>query len=171
MRPEHILGILGVETVWGRNTGNLPLVGVLQERAKENEGGNPTKRAVQSANDLLALARLSATERLGGRLPADIKGSYAGAMGIPQFLPTSWEAYARTPQGKTLDPFDFATAAYSVGNYLRVHGYSRDVSKSIMAYNHSQAYVDKVLGLSADVKAGLDKAKAGGPAPAQPLNK
>lgn len=79
-------------------------------------------------------------------------------MGIPQFLPTSWEAYSRAPGGGKRDPFNFGTAAYSVGNYLRVHGYSKDVPRSIWGYNHSQEYVDKVLGLSADVKAALPPA-------------
>ena len=77
-------------------------------------------------------------------------------MGIPQFLPTSWEAYSRAPDGGKRDPFNFGDAAYSVGNYLRVHGYSKNVPRSIWGYNHSQEYVDKVLGLSADVKESLN---------------
>ena len=43
------------------------------------------------------------------------------------------------------------------------HGYRRNVAGSIFGYNHSQEYVDKVLGLSAYVKAGLDKAEAAKP--------
>jgi len=160
VKPEHILGILGVETGWGRNTGKFPLPSTLLAISRRtNSQGRPTKQAAQASRDLAALARLAATDNLGGLTPQQVRGSYAGAMGIPQFLPTSWEAYSRAPDGGKRDPFNFGTAAYSVGNYLRAHGYSRDVPRSIWGYNHSQEYVDKVLGLSADVKAGLNAAE------------
>ncbi len=159
VKPEHILGILGVETTWGRNTGKFPLPGTLKAIAKKTgPDGRPTKAALQAGRDLAALVRLSASDNLGGLEPGQIRGSYAGAMGIPQFLPTSWEAYSRAPDGGKRDPFNFGTAAYSVGNYLRAHGYAGDVPRSIWGYNHSSEYVDKVLGLSADVKAGLNAA-------------
>lgn len=159
VKPEHILGILGVETSWGRNTGKFPLPATLLAISrKTDKNGRPTKAAIQAGRDLAALARLSAQGNLGGLTPGQIRGSYAGAMGIPQFLPTSWEAYSRAPDGGKRDPFNFGTAAYSVGNYLKVHGYNKDVARSIWGYNHSQEYVDKVLGLSADVKAGLNTA-------------
>jgi hypothetical protein len=157
VKPEHILGILGVETTWGRNTGKYPLPGTLRAISeKTGPDGRPTKAALQAERDLAALARLSAQGNLGDLKPDQIRGSYAGAMGIPQFLPTSWEAYSRAPDGGKRDPFNFGDAAYSVGNYLRVHGYANSVPRSIWGYNHSQEYVDKVLGLSADVKASLN---------------
>lgn len=159
VRPEHILGILGVETGWGRNTGKFPLPATLLAISrKTGRDGRPTSAAIQAGRDLAALARLSASGNLGGLTPDQVRGSYAGAMGIPQFLPTSWEAFSRSPDGGKRDPFNFGTAAYSVGNYLKVHGYSRDVPRSVWGYNHSQEYVDKVLGLSADVKASLGSA-------------
>lgn len=157
VKPEHILGILGVETTWGRNTGKFPIVRTLEEISTRTDSkGRQTRAAIQAENDLKALARLSAEGNLGGLKPSEIRSSYAGAMGIPQFLPTSWEAYSRAPDGGKRDPFNFGTAAYSVGNYLKVHGYNKDVPHSIWGYNHSQEYVDKVLGLSADVKASLN---------------
>lgn len=158
VKPEHILGILGVETRWGANTGKYPLPATLLAISQRTDKqGRPTKAAVQAGKDLAALARLSASDNLGGLTPNQVHGSYAGAMGIPQFLPSSWEAYARAPGGGKRDPFNFGTAAYSVGNYLKMHGYSRDVPRSIWGYNHSQEYVDKVLNLSEDVKAALPK--------------
>jgi len=156
VKPEHILGILGVETGWGRNTGKYPLPSTLKAISERvGPDGRPTKQARQAGRDLAALARLSAQGNLGGLTPDQVRGSYAGAMGIPQFLPTSWEALSRSPDGGKRDPFDFSDAAYSVGNYLRASGYARDVPRSIWGYNHSQEYVDKVLGLSASVKASL----------------
>ncbi len=160
VKPEHILGILGVETGWGRNTGKFPLPATLRAISeKTGPDGRPTKSAIRAGRDLAALARLSAQGNLGGLTPDQIRGSYAGAMGIPQFLPTSWEALARSPDGGKRDPFNFGDAAYSVGHYLRASGYSKDVPRSIWGYNHSQEYVDKVLGLSADVKASLGAAQ------------
>jgi hypothetical protein len=156
VKPEHILGILGVETGWGRNTGKYrlpPTLKAISERTGPD--GRPTRQAKQAGRDLAALARLSAQGNLGGLTPDQVRGSYAGAMGIPQFLPSSWEALSRSPDGGKRDPFDFKDAAYSVGNYLRASGYHKDVGRSIWAYNHSQEYVDKVLGLSEKVKGGL----------------
>jgi membrane-bound lytic murein transglycosylase B len=159
VKPEHILGILGVETTWGRNTGKFPIVRTLEEISTRTDSkGRRTRAAIQAENDLKALARLSAEGNLGGLKPSELRSSYAGAMGVPQFLPTSWEAYSRAPDGGKRDPFNFGTAAYSVGNYLKVHGYNKDVPRSIWGYNHSQEYVDKVLDLSADVKASLNAA-------------
>ncbi|MBI2386811.1 MAG: lytic murein transglycosylase [Elusimicrobia bacterium] len=159
VKPEHILGILGVETGWGRNTGKYPLPATLKAISERTgPDGRPTKQARQAGRDLAALARLSAQGNLGGLSPGQVRGSYAGAMGIPQFLPTSWEALSRSPDGGKRDPFEFGDAAYSVGNYLRAHGYSKNVAGSIWGYNHSQEYVDKVLGLSASVKASLPSA-------------
>lgn len=159
VRPEHINGILGVETTWGRNTGTFPIVRTLEQISmRTGSDGRPTRQAVQAGNDLKALARLSAQGNLGDRLPSQIQSSYAGAMGIPQFLPTSWEAYSRAPDGGKRDPFEFGTAAYSVGSYLKSHGYNNDVPRSIWGYNHSQEYVDKVLGLSNDIKPAIDAA-------------
>lgn len=159
VKPEHILGILGIETRWGSNTGKFPLQSTLKEISR---GPSDTKRQVDAANQALrdsaALIRLERRGDLGGWKAEQVKGSYAGAMGIPQFLPTSWEAYARSPDGAARDPFNFGTAAYSVAHYLQVHGYSKDVARSIRAYNHSDKYVNDVLGLSESIKPGLDAA-------------
>jgi membrane-bound lytic murein transglycosylase B len=149
--PHHILGILGVETRWGRITGDHLLKDTLTTIAADT---SKPKRAAQATRDLSALSRLAAQGELGG--PANsVAGSYAGAMGIPQFLPSSWEAYARDADGGGRDPYNFPDAIFSVANYLKVHGYQSDVSKAVWGYNHSQEYVDKVLTLSEDVKASL----------------
>jgi hypothetical protein len=157
VKPEHVLGILGVETTYGHNTGKYPVPQTLAQIALDRgPDGNPSRKAQQAMRDQAALVRLSKNGELGGYDLTNIKGSYAGAIGVPQFLPTSWEAYARAPSGGPRDPFNFGTASYSVGNYLRLHGYNSNVAGSIYGYNHSQEYVNKVLGVSADVKASLN---------------
>ena len=56
VRPEHILGILGVETTWGRNTGKYPLPGTLRAISeKTGPDGRPTKAALQAGRDLARL--------------------------------------------------------------------------------------------------------------------
>ena len=159
VKPEDILAILKVETDLGRNTGKYPLPGTLKAISQRVGPDNrPTKAAIQAGRDLVALTRLQAEGQLGGLTVNQVYGSYAGAMGTPQFLPTSWAAYSRAPDGGPRDPFNFGTAAYSVGNYLKVHGYNKDVARSIWGYNHSQEYVDKVQGVSAAVKVNLSAA-------------
>ncbi|MCX5795751.1 MAG: lytic murein transglycosylase [Elusimicrobia bacterium] len=156
VQPQHILGILGVETSFGHNTGGHPLRDTLLTLSGQlGSNGRPTSRALQAQRDLAALTRLTAQGDLGDLKPTQVRGSWAGAMGVPQFLPTSWEAYARDADGGGRDPFSFPDSVLSVANYLNRHGYAGDVSRSIYGYNHSQQYVDKVLGLSAQIKAGL----------------
>ena len=160
VKPQHILGILGVETGYGRNTGSLPAASTLLAISQRtNADGTPTRAAKQASHDLAALGRLKANGELTGSEPVN----YAGAMGIPQFLVSSWEAYARSPTGGKRNPFDFGTAAYSVGSYLKSNGYGKSVEGSVFRYNHSQAYVDKVLGLSAQVEQGIKPLKPAAP--------
>ncbi|MBI5239081.1 MAG: lytic murein transglycosylase [Elusimicrobia bacterium] len=150
VKPHHVLGILGVETAWGKNTGKHPVNDTLYAIATQNPPAS--SKARQASRDRAALARLHARGDLGGLSIDQVRGSYAGAMGVAQFLPSSWESFARNPDGGSRDPFDQKTAAYSAANYLYRHGYRRDVAGSIYGYNHSQAYVDKVLGLSRQIE-------------------
>ncbi|MDD5657665.1 MAG: lytic murein transglycosylase [Elusimicrobia bacterium] len=164
VEPQHILAILGVETRWGRVTGDHPLVPTLWARSQgDGKGGVSKSLRRQAGQDLKALTRMTANDELGGRDPEKIKGSYAGAMGVPQFLPSSWESYSRDADGGGRDPFSFPDAVLSVANYLKGQGYSHDVAKSIYGYNHSQAYVNKVLKSSNEIRAGL-RGTGGAPA-------
>jgi membrane-bound lytic murein transglycosylase B len=156
VQPQDILGILGVETGWGQNTGDHPLNATLITLAGQiGPDGKPTSRAVQAQHDLAALTRLTAQGDLGDLKPTQVRGSWAGAMGVPQFLPSSWDAYGRSADGSSRDPFSLPDSILSVANYLNRHGYSSDVAGSIYGYNHSQQYVNKVQSLSAQIKAGL----------------
>jgi peptidoglycan lytic transglycosylase B len=83
--------------------------------------------------------------------PAEIRGSYAGALGIAQFMPSSIMAYARdgNDDGR-IDLFDHADAIASVANYLKRNGWRANISekrsyKVIHSYNKSNYYVDVIL--------------------------
>lgn len=85
--------------------------------------------------------------------PLDTKGSWAGAYGLPQFIPTSAKAYGRDGDGDgAINLNTLPDAVASVAHYLRVHGYKTDDPKkrrkAVWHYNHSEEYVDCILGLA-----------------------
>jgi len=86
--------------------------------------------------------------------PLTIKGSFAGAMGIPQFMPTNIEYYGKDGSGDgTIDLFNHADAQASVANFLKKHGWKPGIDrkkqkKVIHHYNHSDDYVDSILKIS-----------------------
>jgi len=86
--------------------------------------------------------------------PVEIKGSYAGAMGISQFMPSNIPALAKDGNNDgSIDLFDHADAIASVAFYLKRHGWKPGISrkkaqKVVHHYNHSDQYVDAVLKIS-----------------------
>lgn len=86
--------------------------------------------------------------------PFSIKGSYAGAMGIPQFMPSNILFLAEDGnEDGVIDMFDHADAIASVANYLRHHGWQSDLDhektqKVLYAYNHSDPYVTILMRIS-----------------------
>jgi membrane-bound lytic murein transglycosylase B len=115
--PEIIVAIIGVETVYGRHTGNFETMSTLATLAFDYP-----RRAELFRGELEALFLMAREQR---RDPASYYGSYAGALGYPQFLPSSLRAYAVDFDGNgeidfESDPYD---AIGSVANYLHVHGW------------------------------------------------
>lgn len=93
-----------------------------------------------------------------GIAPESIKGSYAGAMGISQFMPSNALTLAQdgNNDGK-VDLFTHADAIFSVANYLKHHGWKPGISrqkqhKVLFTYNHSNYYVDILLKISDKLK-------------------
>jgi membrane-bound lytic murein transglycosylase B len=86
--------------------------------------------------------------------PLAIKGSFAGAMGIPQFMPTNIVPYARDGNGDgAIDLFNHADAQASVANFLKKHGWKPGIDlkkkqKVVHHYNHSDDYVNTILKIS-----------------------
>ena len=84
----------------------------------------------------------------------DIKGSYAGAFGMPQFLPTSYLRFATDGDGDgRVDLNDTADAVASIANYLREHGWRRSAGfeqkmRSVWLYNRSTHYVGAIFEIS-----------------------
>jgi len=93
-----------------------------------------------------------------GVAPETLKGSYAGAMGIPQFMPSNALRLAKdgNNDGK-IDLFTHADAIFSVANYLVNHGWKPGIARQrqhevLFMYNHSNYYVDTLLKISDKLK-------------------
>jgi len=116
--PEIILGILGVETIYGRNTGNFEALSALATLAFDYP-----PRAELFRGELESLFLLA---REQNRDPASYFGSFAGAIGWPQFLPSSIRRYAVDFNGDGKIDFDndAVDAIGSIANYLREHGWT-----------------------------------------------
>jgi len=114
---EIILGILGVETIYGRNTGDFPLVSALATLAFDYPPRAELFR--RELSNLFLLAREQGTPVTAYR------GSYAGAIGYPQFLPSSIRNFAVDFDGDGHIDLESspADAIGSIANYLKVHGW------------------------------------------------
>lgn len=122
---EIIVGIIGVETVYGRNTGNFRVMDVLTTLAFDYP--NTPNRDARMAFFRGELENTLLWAREAGIDPMSLRGSYAGAIGWPQFMPGSIREYAVDFDGDgKIDlrnsPVD---AIGSVAHYLAVHGWQR----------------------------------------------
>jgi membrane-bound lytic murein transglycosylase B len=115
---EIVLGILGVETHFGRIVGKFRVIDALATLAFDY----PPRAAFfrSELEQLLLLAREEAID------PRTVLGSYAGAMGAAQFMPSSYRRYAidATGDGKRDLWADWPDVFGSVANYLQVHGWA-----------------------------------------------
>lgn len=116
---EVILGIIGVETVFGRVTGSFPLLDALATLAFDYPPRADLFR--KELENLFLLAREN------GRAVGSYTGSYAGAIGFPQFLPSSVRRYAVDfdNDGRIDLERSEADAIGSVARYLAEHGWRR----------------------------------------------
>ena len=126
--PEEIIvAIIGVETVYGRNTGNYRIVDALTTLAFDYPPRAEFFRT--ELENYLLYARDAGIDTLG------LKGSYAGAIGIPQFMPGSYRRYAVDLDGDGSKDLSgsAADAIGSVANYLQAHGWERDEPVAVAA--------------------------------------
>ena len=84
--PEYVVAILGVETMYGRNTGHYRVIDSLATLAFDYP-----PRHVYFTKELEQFLILARDNKLD---PLVLTGSYAGAMGAPQFMPSSYRHYA-----------------------------------------------------------------------------
>lgn len=173
-----VAAILYVETRCGGFTGNHRVLYRVARLAMANEPANVNRNVNRhlaasdgrAPADVVRLARergqwlhdtfypeVRAVFTIADQLgidPLELRGSGAGAFGLPQFLPTSYLAYGvdgdRNGHVSLFNPDD---AIASCANYLKEHGWRDDISgderrRVIWHYNRSDPYIDTVLGLA-----------------------
>ncbi|AVE69963.1 TPA: lytic murein transglycosylase B [Citrobacter koseri] len=114
--PEIIVGIIGVETRWGRIMGKTRILDALATLSF-----NYPRRAEYFSGELETFLLMARDEQDD---PLDLKGSFAGAMGYGQFMPSSYKQYAVDFNGDGhINLWDPVDAIGSVANYFKAHGW------------------------------------------------
>ncbi len=136
--PEIIIAIIGVETFYGRNTGKHNVLRSITTLAMDFP-----KRATFYLSELENYLQFVREE--GIRNPAILKGSYAGAMGLGQFISSSYRSYAvdfnRDGHKDLWNPDD---AIGSVANYFSRHGWQPGGDVTVPARILGNLYVNIV---------------------------
>ena len=165
---EIIVAILLVETSLGECLGKDPVMSVFSsiilgnhgKRRKEIEkmlAGDPGKerylsrlavKAQWAQKEMRALLRMYKERNIE---ICELTGSYAGAFGIPQFLPSSYLKWGYDADNNNIvDLFYMPDAIASVVSFLKSHGwhkglYHEENKKVLWCYNNSEVYVETVL--------------------------
>lgn len=178
---EVITSILWIETRFGNYLGNSHVVSVYLSTALANETqyiksntaslkanftGNDDeldklekklierskKKSDWALDQLIALSKIH-SDKIN---IMDIYGSWAGAFGISQFIPTSYKNWAIDGNSDgMINLFDLPDAVYSTANYLKENGWGETDEarkKAVFHYNNSSAYVNAVLELAGRIE-------------------
>ena len=171
---EVVTAILLIETQFGRNTGDHIVLYRLSRIATTGEPGNIDKNLKRLKPEMPNLTRETLVRRakyledvflpeipalieIGKRNhidPLNVKGSIAGAFGLPQFLPSAFLRFGVDgDKNGFVSLFSEVDAIWSAANYLSSYGYREDLSLAdkravIWKYNKSDAYIDTVLAVA-----------------------
>ncbi len=146
---EALASIFRIETNFGDNVGSYRVFNSLLTFSVLKN-----RRLEWAEKELANLFLLSSRNRLD---ILEIRGSWAGAFGLCQFIPSSFLTYAVDGNGDgRADLFNFSDAMASAANYLKRHGWKNGdterMKKAVFAYNHSDEYVKAVLAYAAHLR-------------------
>ena len=155
--PEIIVGIIGVETRWGRVMGETRILDALATLSF-----NYPRRAEYFSGELETFLLMARDEQDD---PLNLKGSFAGAMGYGQFMPSSYKQYAVDFSGDGhINLWDPVDAIGSVANYFKAHGWVKGDQVAVMANGQAPG-----LPNGFKTKYSISQLAAAGLTPQQPL--
>ncbi|MFA6434926.1 MAG: lytic murein transglycosylase [Elusimicrobiales bacterium] len=158
--PFVLVALVGIESKFGEKKGKYPVFNALYTQAELLP-----RRSAWAVKELAQFLKLCYFRR---REPFAIYGSYAGAFGFGQFMPSSYNAYAVDFDGDAYpDHFAWPDTLASIANYFVKNGYhsrgqgfseGSGVWKALRAYNHSDNYVRVILDLRLEIQKKLGQA-------------
>ncbi len=177
VEQEVVVAILLVESRFGENIGKWRVLPILASMAVTDSPDNlqnnyerlleadPTisyewvegvakKRAQWAYQELKCFIRIIRDEKMD---PLEIRGSYAGALGMAQFVPSSYLGFAWSKKGLENWLQSTEEAIFSIANYLRAHGWRKDLAlakkkRILWYYNRSEPYIEAVVNVAQKVK-------------------
>ena len=147
-----LTSLSGIETRYGASVGTFPVFSALYTITLK-----VPRRSDWAAREVAEVLKMGWTQGIDTHA---VLGSYAGAFGFVQFMPSSFNAYAVDFDGDGRTRLDeWPDALGSASNYLVRHGYDPSaafepgsaVGRAIYAYNHSDNYVRAMLELRAEI--------------------
>lgn len=118
VQPEFITAIIGIESYYGQNTGNYPVFDTLTTLAFEENRRNKFFKS-----ELKAFLKLSKRNRDN---PKSVYGSFAGAIGLAQFMPSNFKKLAvDLDKNQKVDLYTEVDAIGSIANYFNKSGWNK----------------------------------------------
>lgn len=165
---EVITALLSVETRLGKNTGSENIASVffsmgmadqedickslvreVEEEMKPKIPERCQRKAEWARGEILSLQDMYFKR---GIPVGQLSGSFAGAFGLPQFIPSSFMKWATPgPSNDRLDLYEVDDAILSVANYLKINGWTKNPDEqraALFHYNRSQDYGNTILQLA-----------------------
>jgi membrane-bound lytic murein transglycosylase B len=152
--PFIIVTIAGVESNYGIHHSQYSVFNSLYSQIHDMP-----KRSKWATRELAEFLKYCFNDELDTQ---EIGGSYAGAFGFGQFIPSSFTRYSVDFNSNGVrEPYAWPDVLGSIANYLRMNGYGAnsndyskkgDIYKSVFAYNHADNYVMAVLELTEKIR-------------------
>ena len=153
VQEDIIIGITGVDTIYVLNSGNFRVIDALSTLAFDypNKERDRSPFFKAQLEDYLLFARDGKIDYF------DVRGSYAGAIGIPQFMPGSYRRYAVDFDGDQHINLrsNAADAIGSVANFLREHGWVRGLTifyPTVLPADLDASELKRLIALGSDPK-------------------
>ena len=177
VEKEIIVAILLVESRFGENVGKYRVIPTLASMALidspdnlqknylllreidpelpyEWMEGTAKRRANWAYHELKCFLKIIRQEEID---PFEVYGSYAGAVGMAQFIPSSYLAYAVREKNFEKWLASREEAIFSIGNYLKSHGWRKNLPikrkrQVLWCYNRSEPYVETILQVAQKIR-------------------